>query len=177
MEPKQFQFQCDTVSIHDFMGSIYAMPQDHQNIPSRTLTAQLSKRTDAQGGGLYIPPGAVAGMVIGIVLIVIISIFLCCPCWKWIPRNSNKAALKTLPTQEVQLELDGRHQTGNAMQELAVPQQARRGELHDQDAPPRYEEIGSDVRRDFERGTPELDLKATGLRLTNEMSGSGWSMR
>lgn len=29
-----------------------------------------------------LPPGAVAGIVIGILLIVALSIFFCCPCWK-----------------------------------------------------------------------------------------------
>jgi hypothetical protein len=149
---------------------IFAMPQDpYNNIPSRTLTAQLSKRTGAQEAGVHLPPGAVAGIVV----IVIISIFLCCPCWKWILRNRNNAALKTLPAQEVQLLLDGRQRVGNVMQELAVPQQARQRELHGEDAPPSYEEVGRDVRRAVERGTPEPDSKGTVLRSTNEMSGSG----
>jgi len=156
-----------------FISIISAMPQDpYNNIPSRTLTAQLSKRTGSPSG-VVLSSGATAGLVVGIVVIVIISIFLCCPCWKWIPRNRNDATLRTLPAQEVQLELDGRQQNSDVMQETAVSQQAMRGELHDEDAPPSYEEVGRDVRRDVEGGTPELDSKGTVLRSTNEMPGSG----
>jgi hypothetical protein len=132
----------------------------HNDLPSRTLTAPLQKRTGPNDDGdLHLSSGVIAGIVVGVLAIVAISIVLCCPCWKWIPRN--KARAKSLPGPE------WRQDYGGGMQELDVPQRVGRGELSEEDGPPRYEEFGGNRRENIEGATTELDSKEVVARPGN----------
>jgi hypothetical protein len=162
------------------LATTSALPQD---LPTRTLSSPLQARTGPnETGTIHLSPGAVAGLVIGVLAIVAISIVLCCPCWKWI--SCSKARTKSLHTPRELGDESG-------MQELDVEPAVRRGELSEQDAPPGYEEFGSNTAAaaatelDSKEADvvvrpenvvvrkQELDSRDTMVRPRNEMPASG----
>lgn len=147
-----------------------ARPQaTHDDLPSGTISAQIAKRTGYQDGNIHLSGGVIAAIVLGVLGIIALSTVLCCPCWKWTQCNKTVRA-KRRPGPVPQPELNGRHYHGGGINELEPHEAVMRSELHEQDMPPRYEEIGT---RANVRGSPELDAKVPMARLTRQMSGSG----